>query len=740
MQSSLLRRLGKKQIEDRKKLLFFHKSPLFTKSISTMRITPMVSPTLLTFSAITNLSTITYTNYLHVTAFSPSVSRREMIGQRMHVMNLSSSTAPMKLEDEQSLNKSSLDSETKTRVVATALPKSFISSPNGLSGVMAVKLREEDYSAPIISDPVADAPKIDGMSQSGMFGGVASQSNSKNKKSTEVEDLTGKAVQFSNGRMGTIIAQRPPMAFVLCDFAEWDESKISKEDDQENNEIISILSERTSVKVGDHLIGQVVDCYGQNVDIIPAEDVVERAIFAPIPQIKDIALINSPLLTGTAMVDALAPIGKGQNMLVIGQDTGVGQRDLMIAAIKTQLTNNVTNKEKRVKCVYSITTPDTKVRQEVMQKLKDEGLLNDIVVVTSRDHGVTEDDNIIASAEAITVAATACSIAQAFALSRGDDTFVVVDDLDNHKSFWDWTTRVLVDIYGVDAVVKDDINGGASSEMRGFYSSLIQRAARYNMKNGGGSMTLALITDLAGKFGDDNDDNLTFTSDDFEGSSEKIKQRISILVDKGIPLTPDTLRKIQIPVPVASEAEKKRRLALQHVDDLISMSDGQIWLDETLYTNGQRPAIDPQRSITRVGVGADTPCRADAPAMRGLAGGLRFNFAQAASLEGADKNSGADKQLLKRDAYLLAMHQESGEVRSLSENCVALLASSLGLLDETIKQGGKAGTKLGQERIEELLKHVWQSSPKIMEEIDQTLDISSTARSELETVIKEYLS
>jgi hypothetical protein len=34
-----------------------------------------------------------------------------------------------------------------------------------------------------------------------------------------------------------------------------------------------------------------------------------------------------------------------------------------------------------------------------------------------------------------------------------------------------YAPRVLVDIYGVDAVVKDDINGGASSEMRGFYSS-----------------------------------------------------------------------------------------------------------------------------------------------------------------------------------------------------------------------------------------------------------------------------
>merc|ERR1719330_795359 len=281
------------------------------------------------------------------------------------------------------------------------------------------------------------------------------------------------------------------------------------------------------------------------------------------------------------------------------------------------------------------------------------------------------------------------------------------------------------------------MDGGASSEMRGFYSGLIQRAGRFNMKNGGGSMTLALLTNLEGKFGSDegnDEESMTFSPEDFSDSSDKIRQRIAILVDKGISLTPETLRKIQIPVPVASESEKKRRLALQHVDDLVSMSDGQIWFDETLHASGQRPAIDPQRSITRVGIGADTPCRADAPAMRGLAGGLRFDFAQAASLEGAGANSGAEKQLLKRESYLLAMHQNPGEVRLLSENCAALLAASLGRLDATVEAGGVAGTELGSETIKGLMDRLWQSSPSAMEEIDHTLDLSPSVRTLLEDI------
>jgi F0F1-type ATP synthase alpha subunit len=47
------------------------------------------------------------------------------------------------------------------------------------------------------------------------------------------------------------------------------------------------------------------------------------------------------MLTGSAMVDVLTPIGKGQNMLVIGQDTGVVQRDLVIGAVKSQVMQRV---------------------------------------------------------------------------------------------------------------------------------------------------------------------------------------------------------------------------------------------------------------------------------------------------------------------------------------------------------------------------------------------------------------
>lgn len=141
--------------------------------------------------------------------------------------------------------------------------------------------------------------------------------------------------------------------------------------------------------------------------------------------------------------------------------------------------------------MYAITSQEEQIQKETLESLNKAGVLDDIVVVMAREYGSihstykqeiesAEDNSAVAygvaaaqASEAITVSAAACSIAEVFALAEGDDTFVVVDDIDQHKNLWDWTARVLVDVYGVDSVVKDDINGGASSEMRAFYSGFI---------------------------------------------------------------------------------------------------------------------------------------------------------------------------------------------------------------------------------------------------------------------------
>eukprot|EP00560_Eucampia_antarctica_P009648 CAMPEP_0197829126 /NCGR_PEP_ID=MMETSP1437-20131217/5584_1 /TAXON_ID=49252 ORGANISM="Eucampia antarctica, Strain CCMP1452" /NCGR_SAMPLE_ID=MMETSP1437 /ASSEMBLY_ACC=CAM_ASM_001096 /LENGTH=72 /DNA_ID=CAMNT_0043430629 /DNA_START=154 /DNA_END=368 /DNA_ORIENTATION=+ len=71
-----------------------------------------------------------------------------------------------------------------------------------------------------------------------------------------------------------------------------------------------------TISVFDSMIGRVLDCFGDviedyntdnNADNNEDEKVIcHRPIFTPIPQVKDIALINEPILSGTCMIDALA--------------------------------------------------------------------------------------------------------------------------------------------------------------------------------------------------------------------------------------------------------------------------------------------------------------------------------------------------------------------------------------------------------------------------------------------------
>lgn len=565
-------------------------------------------------------------------------------------------------------------------------------------GLAAVQLRDDlmtqsvDTTSPLF-DTLAPPPSV-----------IAQRTNNNG------DDLIGRTVTFGNGATGMVVAQRPPILFVYS----------SDLHDHAPDGPVAVSLERKKVTVTDDM--RIVDCFG--LPIVGQVTGIERAIFSPIPQVADIALINSPMLTGSTMYDALSPIGKGQNMLVIGADDN-DLRSMARDFLATQV------KRPNSKCIYACTHD----KNILLEKLRDAGLLDNVIVVAPRD-GYETKDAVAQAAEATAIAACACAIAETYAHNEGADTLVIVDNIDPLKILWDATTRVLVDVFGIASVVKDDRDGGASSEMRGFFSALIQRAGCFKAKKGGGSVTLTMLTQIPSN--DDGQDTV-FEQSQFANYGANLKARIDLLVEKNIPLTAATLRKINIPLPSISEG--KRRLVLQHVDDLMSMSDGQIWLDERLKAAGQRPAMDPQRSVTRIGIGADTESRADAPAIRRIVEGLRLDLSQAANMEGAEVTAATIKQTRKRDSWLLAMHQEPGEGgRNLAESCIALLAASSGALDATLEAGGLAGTDEGKRVMKELLYHVTSTTPAAVNSIEESQDITPEVRAEILSAIQRFFA
>jgi len=696
---------------------------------------------------------------------------------------------------------------------------SIQSLPSSLSSFAVIKMCEDDLTAPYLPVSLSAAGVGVAGGEDGSVPMIGEEDEGKveladalfgesktpppaaaaAKGAMATGDLTGRTVTFPNSSKGIVVAHRHPIAFVLID----DNNSSSSQDATTTK--CSISTESVTLNPSSIPSGSTIDYLGRHVSILkdgtvgqslpraaalgsgnkidwstrgsssPAAAAISmtvdaalagggeegvRPIFVPIPKISDIGLIDSPLVTGITAVDALTPIGKGQNMLVIGEEddasVGVNKRKWMINLLRNVVNNHEQDSgADAMKCFYGLTSGDGNVKSSVWNGIHEAGIAEDVVTVVSNydsnsnEEGASREgsmptEKVMEAAEAVAVAAAAVTLGEHHALTTGGDAVVIIDDINLHKSLWDMTTQELVRVYGVDAVVDADLNGGSSSELRGFFSALIQRAARYNAKNGGGSVTLIMLSTLpdpADEEAERNEDDPTFEVSDFESMSDKIKARLEMLVKANVPLTASNLRKIQIPVPQPSASEDAKRLALQHVDDLISMSDGQVWLDSTLAKEGRSPPLDPSRSLTRVGVGADTQtCRADAPALRSVVGSLRFQFQQAMDVMDASASSavGDTKAVRRRDAFLLAMHQEPMEVRKLSQECISLLAASSGYLDGVVAEGGVAGTAKGKEGLEGMLEFVDSKAGEIMQSIDVTLDLSVEDRNVLDAAIGSY--
>lgn len=105
--------------------------------------------------------------------------------------------------------------------------------------------------------------------------------------------------------------------------------------------------------------------------------------------------------------------------------------------------------------------------------------------------------------------------------------------------------------------------------------------------------------------------------------------------------------------------------------NIISITDGQIYLDTDIFISGQRPAINVGLSVSRVGGDAQ------APAMRQLAGPLRIALAQyrekkAFAQFGADLDDATQRQLNKGDRLMALLSQNPEQMRTLAKSLAVL--------------------------------------------------------------------
>lgn len=234
------------------------------------------------------------------------------------------------------------------------------------------------------------------------------------------------------------------------------------------------MGRRLSIPVGISFLGRVVDPLGRPLDenraIVPSE---YRPVERIAPGVIDRAPVDTPLFTGTKIIDALLPLGRGQRELIIG-DRQVGKTTLALDAILSQ-------KGTDVRCVYvSIGQKKTSVLRAI-ETLKAGGVMNQTTVMIS-----SPDDppalRYLAPYAGVTMAE--------FLLDNGMDVLIVYDDLTKHADTYREMSLLLRRPPGREAYPGDIFY---------LHSRLLERACRLNEANGGGSITaLPLATTQRG--------------------------------------------------------------------------------------------------------------------------------------------------------------------------------------------------------------------------------------------------
>jgi F0F1-type ATP synthase alpha subunit len=446
-----------------------------------------------------------------------------------------------------------------------------------------VQLRRLQHRAPAACAVLAKSPSEE-LTES-LFGQVLSDTDGLITIQPEKRELArvGSMLRFPNG-LGTIISERCGLYFAAC---------IDGEAPRASEEVM-LMARNLTVPAWDGATaswGGLHDYLGRPLGAGAPQGSSASAVevFAePVPAARR-RPIGSSLHTGVIAIDALAPIGRGQSMMLFGPDSlpaGSSRTDLAIRVLTAQLAL-----ETEVRSLLVLSDGEA-ARQQAVAKLQEAGVLDQVRILCAST-----------PVESLVAASAACSIAEA---CGADDTLVIVDSLRPHLRLWREVCGALAE-HGVAVSPEEE-----GSQQRAYYSRLVERAARRKQSDGGaaddgGSLTLLLLQPSVSVLAAEGAQKAEYTLEDFEsgGFTQTVLSRVKMLAQKGVPLTQDVLIKVGIPLPGSDHpvAGNGQRSA-QHLEELTSLVDGHIDLRESLAAQGRVPPIDPANSLTRIGVGS----------------------------------------------------------------------------------------------------------------------------------------
>jgi len=358
------------------------------------------------------------------------------------------------------------------------------------------------------------------------------------------------------------------------------------------------------VPVGKALLGRVVDGLGNPIDGKgPIATKERRRVETKAPGIIPRRSVHEPVQTGLKALDALVPIGRGQRELIIG-DRQTGKSAVALDTFINQKKANEGGDEKaKLYCIYVAIGQKRSTVAQIVRTLEENGAMDYTIVVAAT---ASEPAPLQFLAPY-----TGCTMGEYFR-DNGMHAVIVYDDLSKQAVAYRQMSLLLRRPPGREAYPGDVFY---------LHSRLLERAAKMNDDNGGGSLTaLPIIETQAGD------------------------------VSAYIPT------------------------------NVISITDGQIFLETELFYQGIRPAINVGLSVSRVGSAAQTK------AMKKVSGSIKLELAQyremAAFAQFGSDLDASTQRLLNRGARLTELlKQGQFAPMPMEEQVVSIFAGVNGFLD-----------------------------------------------------------
>ncbi len=456
--------------------------------------------------------------------------------------------------------------------------------------------------------------------------------------------MTNEMVTFQNGVKGLAfnLEETSVGVIILGDYTNIHEG-----------ETVTATGELLRVPVGEGLVGRVVNPLGEPLDnkgpIISHES---RLVESSAPGIAGRQPVDEPMQTGIKAIDAMTPIGRGQRELIIG-DRKTGKTAIAIDTILNQ-------KGQGVICVYVAIAQKESTTAALVDILRREGAMDYTIVVAS---GASDPSPLQYLAPY-----SGCAMAEYFMYEKGGATLCVYDDLSKQAVAYRELSLLLRRPPGREAYPGDVFYA---------HSRLLERSAKLAEK-------YVIVPDSA-PLDDPNDpvkedwgvNNKVYLGvPGKEEAEHDLKEhyatghKVAKTAASGGSLT-------ALPLIETLEGEVSAYIPT----NVISITDGQIYLQPDLFFAGVRPAIDVGISVSRVGG------KAQIPAMKKVAGGLRLDLAAFRELEafaqlGTELDKATQLQLDRGYRMVELLKQPQYQPMNVVDQVMSIYAGTEGYLDD----------------------------------------------------------